>query len=350
MNASSLLNPFDTTAIPVGEWVSNLVQWLVTNYRFLFQDLKQPVNTLLTGIEHALRGCPPVVLIAIVFLLVWQAARLWTALFVVVALTLIGCIGAWPGATTTFAIVITSVLICCLFGLPLGILAAQSRVADRMLRPLLDFLQTIPSFVYLVPIVMLLGIGDVPGVCVTIIYAISPLIRLTNLGIRQVPHHMVEASDAFGASRLQTLVKIQLPLARPTILAGLSQTIMLSLSMSVIASMISVAGLGQMVLRGIGRMDISLSATGGLGIVLIAMIVDRVSQSLGANRRERTHQGRLHTGPVGLLRRAWARAATQDSGFGRSKSKRGRVVRTYRLASVAFCWRPTRSKSTRKQY
>ena len=238
-------------------------------------------------------------------------ARLRVAIFVAIAFVLIGLIGAWPEAMTTLAIIITSVLVCCVIGIPVGILIAQNDILESIARPVLDFLQTIPSFVYLVPIVMLFGIGNVAGVAVTIIYAVSPLIRLTNLGIRQVRHDLVEASSAFGASRWQSLVKIQLPLARPTIMTGINQTIMLSLSMSVIASMISVTGLGQMVLPGIGRLDVALAATGGLGIVLIAMIVDRISQGIGKSDRANAHKHWTATGPAGLVHRGWSAFASR---------------------------------------
>lgn len=304
-------NPFTNPVLPVGDWVADFVHWLVTNYRFVFQAMKQPIDTVLSGVEAGLRACPPLIFITLAFLFAWQVARLRVAIFVAVAFVIIGLIGAWPQAMTTLAIIITSVLVCSVIGIPVGILIAQSDLLESIVRPLLDFLQTIPSFVYLVPIVMLFGIGNVAGVVVTIIYAVSPLIRLTNLGIRQVRKDLVEASNAFGASRWQSLVKIQLPLARPTIMTGINQTIMLSLSMSVIASMISVTGLGQMVLRGIGRLDVALAATGGLGIVLIAMIVDRISQGIGKSDRASAHERWTATGPAGLVRRAWTAVASR---------------------------------------
>jgi glycine betaine/proline transport system permease protein len=195
------------------------------------------------------------------------------------------------------------VLFCLVLGLPTGIWLARSDRAAQAMRPLLDAMQTTPAFVYLVPIVMLFGIGNVPGVVVTIIFALPPLIRLTNLGIRQVPADLVEAARAFGASPRQLLLKVQLPLALPTIMAGVNQTLMLALSMVVIASMIAVGGLGQMVLRGIGRLDMGLATVGGVGIVLLAIILDRMTQSLG--RQERVHAARhwYETGPAGLFYR-----------------------------------------------
>ncbi|HPU21168.1 MAG TPA: ABC transporter permease subunit, partial [Alicycliphilus sp.] len=185
--------------------------------------------------------------------------------------------------------------------LPLGIWLASSDRAQRWMRPLLDAMQTTPAFVYLVPVVMLFGIGNVPGVIVTIVFALPPLVRLTNLGLRQVRPDLVEASRAYGASPTQLLLKVQLPLAMPSIMAGINQTLMLSLSMVVIASMIAVGGLGQMVLRGIGRLDMGLATVGGLGIVLLAIVLDRITQAMGEPRRG--GQRWWHGGPLGLLLR-----------------------------------------------
>jgi glycine betaine/proline transport system permease protein len=308
MEMIDLLDPSKWLHVPVGEWVAGLVQWIVTNFRYIFQDIKLPIDFILSGFVAGLHDCPPLIFIVSVFLLAWQVANIRTAAFVAFALFAVAAIGAWPEAMTTLAIVITSVIFCCATGIPIGILAALSDRFEKVLRPALDFMQTIPSFVYLVPIVMLFGVGNVPGVIVTIIYALAPVVRLTNLGIRQVREDLVEASKAFGASRLQTLVKVQLPLAQPTIMMGVNQTIMLSLSMSVIASMISVTGLGQMVLRGIGRLDIALATTGGLGIVLIAMVVDRISNGLGQSSRERLHKSWMEAGPVGAARGLFAHA------------------------------------------
>jgi len=307
-----IFNYFDPSKwiyVPVGEWVSEAIQWIVTNFRYVFQYIKLPIDFILSTIEIGLRGCPPLLFMAFVFLLAWQVATIRTAVFVVIALFAVSVIGAWPEAMTTLAIVLTSVIVCCAAGIPMGVLAAQSDSFEKTLRPILDFMQTIPSFVYLVPIVMLFGIGNVSGVIVTIIYALAPVVRLTNLGIRQVRADLAEASRAFGADTLQTLFKIQLPLARPAIMTGVNQTIMLSLSMSVIASMISVTGLGQMVLRGIGRLDIALATKGGLGIVLIAMVIDRISQGFGQSSRERAHSNWSHVGPIGAVRRLFGAAS-----------------------------------------
>ncbi|WP_035049427.1 glycine betaine/L-proline ABC transporter permease ProW, partial [Musicola paradisiaca] len=224
------------------------------------------------------------------------------------ALIVIGAIGAWSQAMITLSLVLTALFFCLIIGLPLGVWLSHSQRAARVVRPLLDAMQTTPAFVYLVPIVMLFGIGNVPGVVVTIIFALPPIVRLTILGIRQVPADLVEAAESFGASPRQMLFKVKLPLAMPTIMAGVNQTLMLALSMVVIASMIAVGGLGQMVLRGIGRLDMGLASIGGVGIVVLAIILDRITQSLGRDARNRGPQRWYMRGPVGLLVRPFVKA------------------------------------------
>ena len=203
----------------------------------------------------------------------------------------------------TLSLVLTSVFFCMLIGIPSGIWMARNDTVNLMLRPILDAMQTTPAFVYLVPIVMLFGIGNVPGVVVTIIFALPPVIRLTNLGIRQVPEDLIEAAHSFGASPRQLLYKVQLPMAMPTIMAGVNQTLMLALSMVVIASMIAVEGLGLMVLRGIGRLDMGLAAIGGIGIVILAIVLDRMTQALGQDQRSRGIRKWYDTGPAALVMR-----------------------------------------------
>jgi glycine betaine/proline transport system permease protein len=264
---------------------------------------RQPVHVVLTAMESGLRGTPSLIVLGLITLLAWQVAGRRVGILVAMCLAFIGLIGAWGPAMTTLAIVLTSVTFCILIGIPLGILAARNDRFEGILRPVLDLMQTIPSFVYLVPVVMLFGIGNVPGVLVTIIYALAPVVRLSNLGIRQVRPDLVEAAVAFGGNPRQTLYKIQLPLALPTIMAGVNQTIMMALAMSVVASMISVTGLGQMVLRGIGRLDMSVATVGGIGIVLVAITIDRISQGFGLTRRQRGHRHWYETGPAGLVLR-----------------------------------------------
>jgi glycine betaine/proline transport system permease protein len=282
-----LLNPFDYVTIPFGEWMEDLLAWLVGQLRETLLAAKAPVQTLLIAFQTVLIAIPPIVGLAAVGVVGWLAGGMRLAAIGVGCLATIGLIGAWENAMITLSIVLTAVSLCLIVGLPVGVIASRSDRMAKILRPVLDFMQTIPSFVYLVPVVMLFGIGNAPGVIVTCFFAIPPLIRLTNLGIRGVRADMVEASYAFGGSNLQTLLKIELPLARPTILAGVNQTVMLSLSMVVIASMISVAGLGRQVLEGIGRLDLGSAVVGGVGIVMTAIFIDRFTQALGLGRRAR---------------------------------------------------------------
>ena len=299
--AFSWLDPFAEKMIPLDLWVDQGLEWLVDNFRPAFQAVRWPIDATLTGIESALLSVPALVMLVLFGLVAWQVSGRRLALAAIASLAFVGLIGAWSEAMVTLALVLTSVFFCMLIGLPTGIWLARSDTAESMVRPILDAMQTTPAFVYLVPVVMLFGIGNVPGVVVTIIFALPPLIRLTNLGIRQVPADLVEASRSFGASPRQLLYKVQLPLAMPTIMAGVNQTLMLALSMVVIASMIAVGGLGQMVLRGIGRLDMGLAAVGGVGIVLLAIVLDRITQSMGERSEHQAAARWYQTGPLGAV-------------------------------------------------
>ncbi|MGT3244801.1 glycine betaine/L-proline ABC transporter permease ProW [Yersinia enterocolitica] len=297
----SLMDPFHNTWVPLDSWVTQGIDWVVLHFRPLFQGIRVPVDFILSGFQHLLLGMPAPIAILVFALIAWQFSTLGMGVATLVSLIAIGAIGAWSQAMVTLALVLTSLFFCILIGLPLGIWLARSNNAARIIRPLLDAMQTTPAFVYLVPIVMLFGIGNVPGVVVTIIFALPPIVRLTILGIKQVPADLIEAAESFGANPRQMLFKVQLPLAMPTIMAGVNQTLMLALSMVVIASMIAVGGLGQMVLRGIGRLDMGLAAVGGVGIVILAIILDRLTQSLGRDRRSKGVGRWYTTGPIGLI-------------------------------------------------
>lgn len=298
------LHPFHNKVVPLDRWVEHGLDWVVANFRDVFQQIRLPIDASLTFVEHALQSMPALIMIALFGLIAWQVSGRRLALGTAASLLLIGFLGVWPQAMTTLSLVITSVVFCFVIGLPLGILAARSDRLEKILRPILDAMQTTPAFVYLVPVVMLFGIGNVPGVVVTIVFALAPLVRLTSLGIRQVRPDLIEASRSFGATPWQMLTKVQLPLAMPTIMAGVNQTLMLSLSMVVIASMIAVGGLGQMVLRGIGRLDMGLATVGGLGIVILAIVLDRMTQAL--IRQDRHAQQWFERGPIGMVRRLQA--------------------------------------------
>ncbi len=293
-------------SLPVQAWINEALEWIVMNFRPFFQSVRAPIDSTLTWVEALLLSVPTLAMVAIFGLLAWQFAGRMVAVGTAISLLVVVMLGIWPEAMVTLSLVLTSLVFCLVLGLPLGILLASSERAERMMRPILDAMQTTPAFVYLVPVVMLFGIGNVPGVIVTIIFALAPLVRLTNLGIRQVRPDLIEAARAYGASPWQMLTKVQLPLALPSIMAGVNQSLMLSLSMVVIASMIAVGGLGQMVLRGIGRLDMGLATVGGLGIVLLAISLDRITQAMGQPRRGVRHW--WHTGPAGLVGRLLRRS------------------------------------------
>lgn len=295
----SVLNPFEGYQIPVGDWIEAGVDFLVENFRPLFQAIRWPVSIGLEGIETVLNGIPPLIFIIIVGLLAWQIAGRRVGIFSYIAMVIVGFLGVWEESMVTISLVITAVVLCVIAGIPIGIACARSDKAEQIIRPILDAMQTLPTFVYLVPVVMLFGIGQVPGVIVTFIFAVPPLIRLTNIGIRQVSPEVVEAAQAFGSTPNQVLWEAQIPLAMPTILAGVNQSIMMALSMVVVASMIAVEGLGQMVLRGIGRLDIALASTGGIGIVLVAVMLDRITQAVANQGNSKLSW--KERGPIGAL-------------------------------------------------
>lgn len=300
------LHPFKDALIPFDHWVETALNWLVAHGRPLFQAIRIPIDLILSSFQTALVATPSPIMLAVLFLLAWQMAGLRMGIVSLISLIVIGLIGAWNGAMVTLALVMTSVFFCLLIGLPLGIWLARNQIAAKVIRPILDAMQTTPAFVYLVPIVMLFGIGNVPGVVVTIIFALPPIVRLTILGIQQVPNDLIEAGHAFGASPKQMLYRIQLPLAMPSIMAGVNQTLMLSLSMVVIASMIAVGGLGQTVLRGIGRLDMGMAAVGGMGIVILAILLDRITQAIGATTRDNKIRW-YHAGPASFIWRLMAK-------------------------------------------
>ena len=271
-------------SFPLGDWINIVVEWLTINLEPFFDAITIGIRWPLVQIEHLLWWLPWWALIIILTGIAWRFAGRWIALFTVCGMLFIGVMGLWDDTMTTLAIIVTSVVVSVLVGIPLGIFAAKSDRFEASIRPVLDGMQTMPSFVYLIPAVFFFGLGKVPAVVATFIYAVPPCIRLTNLGIRQVAAEVVEAGKAFGTTPMQLLFKIQLPLARPTIMTGVNQTIMMALAMVVIASMIGASGLGLEVLRGIQRLDVGQGFLAGISIVIVAIIIDRVSQSVGKTR------------------------------------------------------------------
>ena len=264
------------------------------NYGDALESFFEPLLWFLVWLEKLLTTAPWPIVIAVVAALAWLGSRSWKLVTgTVAAFLVIGYFGMWEDTMATLAIISVATLLCISLGIPLGIWMAKSNRVQSAITPVLDIMQTIPSFVYLIPVVMLLGIGKVPGLIAVCIYAIPPIVRLTNLGIRLVDKEVLEAADAFGADYRQKLFKVQIPLALPNIFAGVNQTIMMSLAMVVIASMIGVKGLGLPVLRAISNQYLALGLLNGLAIVTLAIIFDRVSQEYG--RRLQAHrQGADH--------------------------------------------------------
>ncbi|MDB6177647.1 proline/glycine betaine ABC transporter permease [Paracoccus sp. Z330] len=262
-------------------------------YGEMLENIFHPIQVLLVFIEGLLINTPWIIVLAALALMIWGLSRSWNiVLGTVIALCLIGYFGMWEDTMRTIAMVAVCTLIAVVIGIPAGILMARSDRANSLITPVLDMMQTMPSFVYLIPVVMIFGLGKVPGVIAVVIYAVPPIIRLTNLGIRQVPADVLEAAEAFGSNGRQKLQDVQLPLALPTIMAGVNQTIMMSLAMVVVASMIGVRGLGQPVLQAINNQYFTLGVMNGLAIVAIAIIFDRATQAYG--KRLQKHLEAVH--------------------------------------------------------
>jgi len=266
--------------IPIAEWIEkNIKEWLFTQ-RPLFKKLSAPIDTVLNGLDSFLNFIPFPIVILIFIFFAFRTNGLKFAVFTLIGLIFIDLVDLWSESMTTLAMIFTAVFFCMIIGIPLGILASRSKTFEIVLRPMLDIMQTIPSFVYLIPVVMLFGVGLTPGVVATIIFALPPIIRLTNLGIRQVGKGFKEAGFSLGLSKFLVLIKIEIPLSLKTIMAGVNQTLMLALSMVVIAAVIGAGGLGLTVYIALGRLDIGSAVIGGTGIVILAIILDRITQKI----------------------------------------------------------------------
>ncbi len=270
--------------LPLGEIVEIAVEFLLDHAQWLFDAIDIAIGGLVGGISAALSWLPGVALACIIVLLaLWRVG--WKfAVFAAVALAVIFMLDLWPQTVDTLGLVLAATVVALVLGVPIGIAAGRNDRTEAVLRPALDFMQTMPAFVYLIPAAMFFGLGQVPGTIATVIFALPPTVRLTSLGIRQVPRELVEAGLAFGCTSRQLLLKVQVPTALPSIMAGVNQTIMLALSMVVIASMIGAGGLGNEVLRGIQRLDVGLGFESGLAVVLVAILLDRITQSFGRPR------------------------------------------------------------------
>ncbi|WP_217984682.1 ABC transporter permease [Terribacillus saccharophilus] len=273
-------------AIPVSEWTANFVSWLTDTFAFLFDPIKDGLGDLMDVITSGLDAIPPVIFILLVAILAFfmTGRKFGLAVFSIVGLLFIWNQGLWDQLIDTFTLVLTSSILCIIIGIPIGILMSKSKIAQTIITPILDFMQTMPAFVYLIPAVAFFSIGVVPGIFASLIFATPPTVRFTNLGIRQVSEELVEAADAFGSTGPQKLFKVELPMAKYTIMAGINQTVMLALSMVVIASMIGAPGLGREVLSSLQRAQVGPGFVAGLSIVVLAIIIDRFTQNIYKDR------------------------------------------------------------------
>ncbi len=266
--------------IPIGEWIEgNIKEWLFEQ-RPLFKKISAPIDTVLNSLDSLFNFIPFPIILLIFIIFAYRTNGIKFAIFSFLSLLFIDLVDLWSESMTTLAMIFTAVLFCMLIGIPLGIIASRSNTFEIILRPILDIMQTIPSFVYLIPVVMLFGVGLTPGVVATIIFALPPIIRLTNLGIRQVGKGFKEAGSSLGLTKFLILIKIEIPLSLKTIMAGVNQTLMLALSMVVIAALIGAGGLGLTVYIALGRLDVGSAVIGGTGIVILAIILDRITQKI----------------------------------------------------------------------
>jgi glycine betaine/proline transport system permease protein len=279
-----MADTFNDFRIPVGDWVENGVDWVQDNFTGVLDGISDTLELVIDGFEDLLTALPPLLLATLIVLLATWRVGWRFGLFAVAAMALLFGMHIWDETVQTLALVIGASVLALAIGIPIGIAMARSNAVEAAIRPLLDLMQTMPPFVYLIPAAIFFGLGKVPGAIATLIFSMPPAVRLTNLGIRQVNREHIEAGQAFGCTRSQLLFKVQLPLALPSIMAGVNQTIMLALSMVVIASMIGAGGLGNTVLTGIQRLDVGLGFEGGLGVVLLAILLDRITQSYGQAR------------------------------------------------------------------
>lgn len=273
-------------SLPVADAVESFMDLLTGNFSSLFEFVQSGGKTAMEFITDILIAVPPVVFIILIALIAFFATRkkFGLAVFSIIGLLFIYNQGLWEELMNTITLVIFASIIAIIIGIPFGILMSKSSIAEAIVKPILDFMQTMPGFVYLIPAVAFFGIGVVPGVFASVIFALPPTVRFTNLGIRQVPRELVEAADSYGSTGWQKLIKVELPLAKSTIMAGINQTVLLSLSMVVIASMIGAPGLGREVLSALQRAQVGNGFVAGLSLVIFAIIVDRLTQSLNKKK------------------------------------------------------------------
>ncbi|GIN40983.1 MULTISPECIES: glycine/proline betaine ABC transporter permease subunit OpuAB [Heyndrickxia] len=271
--------------IPLADWIDRFVDWLTSNFGGIFDGVATGLEGLVNGIVSGLGFIPPILLSLIIAGIAWWLTKKSIALFSLIGFLIIDYLGYWDAMLSTLALVLTSVIISVVVGIPIGIWASQKDTVRKIVTPILDFMQTMPAFVYLLPAIFFFNIGVVPGVVASVIFAMPPTIRLTILGIQQVPEDIIEATESFGSTTSQRLLKVQLPLATPTIMAGINQSIMLALSMVVIASMVGAPGLGEEVYRAVTQLKTGVGVEAGLTIVIVAIVLDRITQNAGKKKQ-----------------------------------------------------------------
>jgi len=270
--------------IPLADWTNTAVDWITETFEWFFEPLKDVIVVVVGSLESVFTALPALLMVAILSVIAFLLAGWRVGLFTVVGLLFLISLDLWEPAMETLALVLAASVVSLAIGIPIGILAAKSRGLEAFIRPVLDVAQTMPAFVYLVPVMLLLGIDEPPALIATVVFAMPPAVRLTMLGIQQVPKETVEAAHAFGSTPWQTLLKVELPLSLRSIMAGVNQVIMLSLSMVVIASLAGAGGLGDQVVTALGQLDIGAAFVGGIGIVILAIILDRVTRGMERGR------------------------------------------------------------------
>ena len=271
--------------LPFAEWIDNGVDWLVVTFGTVFDGISEFLKGIVEGSVELLDIVPSILLAVLFALFAWFVSTRRIALFTLIGLLFIDYLGYWYPMLQMLALVLTSVFFALIIGIPVGIWGSQQATARKVINPLLDLMQTMPAFVYLLPAIFFFNIGVVPGVVASVIFSMPPTIRLTMLGIEQVPKDLIEATEAFGSTTWQRLSKVQIPLAKPTIMAGVNQSIMLSLSMVVIASMVGAPGLGEEVYRAVTQLKTGVGFETGLSIVIVAIILDRITQHAGKKKQ-----------------------------------------------------------------
>lgn len=275
----------DIPRLPLGDWIEGGLDWLTSEFSMVTRGISRGTQAGINLLNDALMWLPELALMALIAALCWRLASLRLAIGAVAGLALIWNMDLWDPMIETLTLVVIATLVAVVIAIPVGIAAALSQKLYRVIMPVLDFMQTMPAFVYLIPAIPFFGIGSVSAIFATVIFSMPPAIRFTTLGIRQVPVELIEAADAYGATRRQKLLKVQLPLSLPTVMAGINQTIMLALSMVVIAAMIGADGLGSEVWRAIQRLRPGDGFEAGIAVVILAMLLDRLTQSLRKERK-----------------------------------------------------------------